>query len=47
MTLTKAPTLDAEENLKIRLIKLWKTIAKLIEQENKYKVLFHFVKDVN
>jgi len=47
MTPTKSPTLDVEENLKIRLVKPWKTINKLREYAIKYKVLFHFVKDVN
>lgn len=46
-TPTRSPTLDVEENLKIRLVKPRKTITKLREYENKYKVLFHFVKDVN
>lgn len=47
MTPTRARTYDAKENLKIRLIKLQKMIDRLREYAKKYKVIFHFVKEVN
>lgn len=46
-TPAKTPTFAEEENLKIRLVKLQKKIVKLQEQANKYKVLFHYVREVN